>query len=95
MEDLLAIVRENSLAALGAGVVIGLYVVGRVDDEDDDHLPRFLSTEDEIAWHEARIAHLQAIRQAKMSKDETLAELVRVVERLQDEIEGIKHDRDN
>lgn len=95
MEGLLQIVRENSFAALGAGVVIGLYLVGRIDDEDDDHLPRFLSADDEIAWHEARIAHLQAIRAAKQSKDETLAELVKMVEQLQDEIKGMKHDHNN
>lgn len=91
MESLLAIVRENSLAAVSAGVVIGLYLVGRIDgDDDEDHLPRFGNAEDEIAWHQARIVHLQAIRQSKMSKDETLAQLVNAVDALKSEIEGMK-----
>lgn len=92
MENLLKVLEQNSLAALGAGVVIGLYIVGKIESVDEDHLPRFLNADDEIAWHHARIAHLQAIRQAKMSKDQTLEELVRVVAELQKEIEGMKHE---
>lgn len=91
MDDLLEVIGRNSWAAIGAGLVIGLYVIGRLDDDGDAILPNFLTIEDEERWHEARLKHLREIREAGMSKDQTLAELLALVESLKAEVEGLKN----
>lgn len=85
MDEILKLARENQIVGLGVGLVFGLYIVGVLTPDEDERelMPVFERSEDAIAWHEARIAALRAIRE-----DDPPVEAV--VNQLQSELAEIK-----
>lgn len=91
-EKLLDLLRTNEWAALGAGLVIGLYVIGKfVPDEHD--LPDFKTEDEEIAFYEERLRVLKEIKEQKPKPEYLLKRYLDMVEQmkaLQAEIESLK-----
>lgn len=95
---LVDLVTHNGWAALGAGAILMLYVIGKDepgDDREDFHRmmqesPKFSTIEDEIAYHEKRLVHLQEIRSERQSNEALLDELLNVMSRLQTDVSELK-----
>lgn len=98
MEELIALAGSNRWVALGVGVTLGLYAIGKLSGDDHErgrYVPDFERREDEIAYHEARLAILRELDAKNVSTNEAyealrsdLDELKRVVaEVLREQVE--------
>lgn len=99
-DRILEFAAKNGWAALGLGIVAGLYWIGRLAPDDDDELhremqqnPRFATIDDEMRYHEERLKHLQSIRAEQHSNEDMLNQLIDLVSQLHDEVrEGNRHE---
>lgn len=93
---LLDLVQKHPLVAVGAGAVVGLYIIGLFAPDEDDKrvIPKFNSSEDEIAWLEERLRILRELRENKPSRDEAVEQLrilVDEVRKLQADVDEMKN----
>lgn len=93
-KQLLDLINDNGFVAAGVGVVVGLYIIGRIlpDEDEESVMPKFDNPDAEIAYLEARLAVLRKYKEEKKNKDQILFDLVQAVEGLKAEVSKLKSD---
>ena len=91
LKQVIEFARHNGWAAFGVGVVLGLYLLGRDEEEGQDDgdsiqqtvLPLFANPDEEILYLEKRAAYLKQIQEKQPHTDDLLDELIDVISQLQ------------
>lgn len=92
-------VLENPLAILAAGTVLGMYLIGtleerkrerkRSEDKDDDEAPAFVSEKDRALWEKFRELYQAEIGNPDKPIDERIELLSQNLERLAQNVETL------
>lgn len=87
---------SEPLAILAAGAVVGMYIVGTLEErrkqreaKDDDEVPAFVSDEDKILWEKFRQLYQAEMSNPDKPIGERLELLVENFERLSENVEEL------